>query len=155
VDAGNANVLTIINNATSNHQASFPDGMVARHPDFVLIAAGNTYGFGGNLEYVGRQRMDGATKDRFCLVTMDYDEDLEMALGPDPAWTEHVQKLRKAAADLKEKVIISPRASIHGGADIADGDSWDDVEEQYIWQGIDRAVRSRVRQHAGLDGGAS
>lgn len=148
IDAGNPNVLTTLNNATSNHQASFPDGMVQRHPDFILMAAGNTYGFGGNMDYVGRQRMDGATKDRFAVVTMDYDEDLERELGPDPKWTEHVIKLRHAAADLQEKILITPRASINGGGDIADGDNWDDVEEEYIWQGIDPAVRDRVKNHA-------
>lgn len=77
VDAGSPAVLVTINALLANGHASFPDKVVERHPDFVLVAAGNTYGQGADRQYVGRQQLDAATLDRFAVLDWEYDPTLE------------------------------------------------------------------------------
>jgi len=76
VDAGSPAVLVVINALLANGHASFPDRVVEKHPDFVLIAAGNTFGQGADAQYVGRQKLDEATLDRFVFLRWEYDPTL-------------------------------------------------------------------------------
>ena len=105
IDAGNAGVLTSINSATSNGFCSFPDGMVKKHDDFICVAAANTFGNGANKMFVGRNVLDGATKNRFIFINMDYDKQLELSLYPKFAPIFH--KIRECLKN--EQVIISTR----------------------------------------------
>ena len=117
LDAANPGILTTLNSALANGHYTFPDGVeVERHPDFRVIAAGNTFGGGADRVYVGRNQLDGASLDRFSNVPMDYDEDAEFYwAGLDQRdWVSYVQRLRHAAQDAAMRVIISPRASIAG-----------------------------------------
>ena len=88
LDAADSNVLLVINSALANGHLSVPsrhDNPVAkRHPDFVCIAAANTYGRGADRQYVGRNELDESTLDRFRIgtVPMEYDECLERQLSP-------------------------------------------------------------------------
>ena len=93
------------------------------------IAAANTYGLGGNIEYVGRNAMDAATRDRFTMQEFGYDETLERALVNNDQWVDRVQMIRMAIEELREKnVIASPRASIKGAKLLKAGFSRDKVE---------------------------
>jgi len=59
VDAGNSNVLTILNAMLANGSYIFPNGeRVERHEDFVCFAAANTYGLGADRSYIGRNQLD-------------------------------------------------------------------------------------------------
>lgn len=80
LDAGNANVFVVMNALMANDRASFPDGMVRRHPNFRLIAGANTIGMGANAQYVGREKLDEATRDRFVLLDFPYDPAIEAAM---------------------------------------------------------------------------
>lgn len=133
IDAGNPNVLAVLNGSLDNNQMGFPCGMVDKHKDFIVIAAANTIGSGGNLTYVGRNRIDGATLDRFFMLNWDYDEDFENEISPLKEFTAHVQKIRKAANELNLQVIVSPRISIKGGQMIAAGMSKERVLELMLW----------------------
>jgi len=79
VDAGSAAVLVVINALLANGEAAFPDRVVERHPDFVLLAGANTIGQGADRQYVGRQQADAATLDRFVALPWDYDPQIEAA----------------------------------------------------------------------------
>lgn len=79
VDAANPAVLVVINQLLANGHASFPDAVIAKHPDFVLVAGANTIGQGADRQYVGRQQIDAATLDRFCLLEWAYDPRIEAA----------------------------------------------------------------------------
>jgi cobaltochelatase CobS len=79
VDGGSPEVLIVINALLANGKCGFPDCVVEKHPDFVLVAAANTTGQGANRQYVGRCQIDAATLDRFVFLPLDYDVTLEAA----------------------------------------------------------------------------
>lgn len=86
LDSGDSNTLMILNQALSSNQFTIPQRLenpiARRHPDFVCIAACNTYGQGADIMYVGRNQLDAATLDRFMAntVTMTYSPRIETAL---------------------------------------------------------------------------
>ena len=114
IDNGNPNVLSVLNSAIANHVCSFPDSMVAKHPDFVLCASGNTYGHGANRKYVGRLEIDAATLDRFVFIEIGYDKKLERKICGNKNYANLIQTIRERAEALQCRSIISPRASING-----------------------------------------
>ena len=135
IDNGNANVLAVLNSALANGYCAFPDGMIARHPEFRLIATANTYGNGGNAQYVGRCQLDGATLDRFTFIDWTYDEELEREIAGNDTWTDRVISLRAAAASIGSRIIISPRATFEGARLLAAGMDRAKVEKLKIWKG--------------------
>ena len=150
VDSGNSNVLTVLNAGVRVKSGrgglmSFPDGMVKEHPDFVVCAAGNTYGRGANRVYVGRNPIDGATINRFAFLEWDYDEVWERSLVANGRWCDRVQKIRAAVTKLGIRHIVSPRATISGERMLASGVAQDRVESLLIWQGLDEASVGRVK----------
>jgi hypothetical protein len=148
VDASNPNALTVFNAAFENGVCAFPDGIVARHPDCILIAAANTYGHGATHEYVGRNKLDAATVDRFIMLDWTYDEDLERNLSSNKEWCTWVQKARRACAAAGVKHVISPRASIRGSELLASGFARDFVERSLVRKGLPddswRTITSRM-----------
>lgn len=118
-DAGNSNVLILLNAALSNGYMAFPDKMVQAHKDFRMIATANTFGHGANRQYVGRNQLDAATLDRFTVLTWDIDPKVENAMagtGKDgKRWLEVVRAVRKRVVDeLELRVVVSPRATLRG-----------------------------------------
>jgi hypothetical protein len=146
IDAGNANVTVVLNAALSNGGCSFPDGYIQRHADFYCIAAANTWGYGADREYVGRNQLDGATRSRFGFIPWDYDEAFEKAISANPDWTARVQALRHAAFELKERIIISPRASLNGAELIASGFTPREVEDILIFGGVSADIAAKIRK---------
>lgn len=148
VDAGNANVLAVLNSALSNDFCSFPDAMVTRHKDFLLVAAANTFGNGADRQYVGRNQLDAATLDRFVFLEWEYDKDFELELAKNESWTEYVQRVRKVVGELKIRHVISPRASIGGAKLLEVGMPRDQVEKSVLWKGLDqdslKAVKAKL-----------
>ncbi len=112
VDAADANVLIVINAATANGHWDVPGlGRIARHPNFILLAAANTYGRGADRIYVGRNALDGAFLNRFSgrVFDMDYDRDLEAKLYPNPTVLAAVWKIRERVGELKIRQIVGTR----------------------------------------------
>lgn len=118
IDAGNPNVLVVLNNALSGSMCSFPDQMVERHKDFLFVSTANTYGNGASRQYVGRNQIDAATLDRFITIDWDIDEKLEEQLVSDmqygPRWLNVVKKMRTFCETRSYRVILSPRATLKG-----------------------------------------
>ena len=147
IDNGNANVLAVLNSALANGSCAFPDGMVKRHKDFILVATANTYGTGANAQYVGRNALDAATLDRFNTIQWDYDEDLEYSICP-TQWCKHVQLIRKAVANLGIKTVISPRATFNGQKLLDAGMDITKVEAQLLWRGLDKDKIEKIINEA-------
>jgi MoxR-like ATPase len=145
IDAGNPNVLVALNSALSGApEIFFPDGLVKRHKDFRCIAAANTWGYGADRQYVGRNQLDAATLNRFLQVTFDYDEELETAIAGNARWSRRVQALRKSAFAQKSRVMITPRASINGAVLVAAGETFEEAEEATIWASIDADTKAKI-----------
>lgn len=152
IDNANPNVLGVLNSALANGFMAFPDGMVKRHPEFVAIAAGNTFGNGATAEYVGRNPIDAATKDRFAVFGIDYDLDIEQAMLDSVGlptevangWLKAVRKARANVESYGLKVVVSPRATLNGARLIKSGSfSMAEVMDACILKGAksDQAVK--------------
>lgn len=133
IDGSHPSALLALNAALANGICDFPDGAVERHPDFVCIAAANTWGQGATVDYVGRTRLDAASLDRFVQMAWPIDEDLERATAPDAEWCLYVQQVRR---NLKNRGItghmITPRATYYGAALLAAGMDRDLVVEMTL-----------------------
>ena len=112
VDASIADVLVTINAALSNGYADFPApiGNVKKHKDFHVIAAGNTYGLGADYEYVGRNVIDAATRNRFMILDIGYSANIEEAMADgDNELLEFCRNFRNVCSKLGVKAIMSYR----------------------------------------------
>lgn len=152
IDASNPAVLVAINLIAScavGETVTFPDGnSVPRHADFVLITGGNTYGDGASDEYVGRSQLDAATLDRFATITWNYDEDVERAAAGHDEWTTYVQSIRKAAAEMGVRLMVTPRASINGAALLKSGMDRKTVEKIVLFKGLDEDAQRSLKAAA-------
>lgn len=131
-DAGNSNVLILLNAALSNGYMAFPDGMVRAHEDFRMVATANTYGYGASRQYVGRNQLDAATLDRFAVINWDIDDRVEANLAgtseDGQKWLRVVRAVRKKAIEeLELRVVVSPRATQRGALLLAAGLTFEDV----------------------------
>lgn len=117
MDASIPEVLVILNAAIANRYFDFPApiGYVEAHPDFRVIAAGNTFGLGADFNYVGRNQLDAASLDRFALVEIDYDERIEKSCaGGDEDWLGFCRAFRDAAEKAGIRTVVSYRAISRG-----------------------------------------
>jgi hypothetical protein len=144
-DAGNPNVLAALNQATANHSCAFADGMIDKHDDFMVVMAGNTFGHGATSEYVGRNKIDAATLDRFAFIYLPYDETFEMNLSTNKKWCEKVQAIRALVATKKIKTIVSPRATFDGSKLLAVGMAESEVMELLIYKGLNSDERALLK----------
>jgi hypothetical protein len=156
IDAGNANVIAVLNALLSQDVASFPDGIIKRHENFVFIAAGNTLGSGADAKFVGRNQLDGASLDRFVYILWGYDDEFEIHVaGADQkSWTLYVQSCRKAAerCGVAENVVFAtPRASISGAKALRAGTlSRQQIEEALLWRRLSADDAAKVKANIRL-----
>ncbi|CAB4136144.1 ATPase-like protein [uncultured Caudovirales phage] len=154
IDNANPNVLGVLNSALSNGFMAFPDGMVSKHPDFIAVAAGNTYGNGATAEYVGRNPIDGATLDRFAFFNVDIDESVEDAMlagfglpsATASTWLKAVRQSRQNVATSGLRVIVSPRATANGAGLLAQGMDMDKVYNATVLKGAKQDQVEKIRQ---------
>lgn len=113
MDASIPEVLIILNAAIANKYFDFPApiGYVEAHPNFRVVAAGNTFGHGADYEYVGRNQLDAASLDRFAMVRVDYDAEIEMACANgDTELLNFCRKFRDATKKAGIRMVVSYRA---------------------------------------------
>lgn len=109
IDNSDPSALIVINSALANGYMAFPHETIDRHSDFRIIAAANTWGKGADLQYVGRNALDGATLDRFDNIFFDYDTNLERALYPNDEVLQFMWSFRNAVYQSKIPHIVSTR----------------------------------------------
>lgn len=108
IDAGDPNVLLSLN-TIENGYISFPDALVKCHPDFRLAATANPqdqHNF-----YTGRSKLDAATLDRYDIIDVDRDEDLEQSLVDEDTYMR-MTLLRKVMKANNAAKPISMRDSL-------------------------------------------
>ena len=110
MDASVPEVLVMLNAAIANRYFDFPIGRVEAHEDFRLIAAGNTFGTGADIEYTGRYQLDAASLDRFALVTIDYSPAIETAIAQgDTDLVDYIHAFRSAVEKAGIKHLATYR----------------------------------------------
>ena len=130
-DAMDGNTAVVINSALANGVMSVPnrkDNPIAkRHANTVIIASANTWGTGyGSNQYAGRNRLDGATLDRFACskVSFRYDKGLERKLaGEHKDLANTLWLLRKRIKSQNINRIISTRLFIGGNTALTNGET--------------------------------
>lgn len=165
MDACSPHAVVPFNAALSNGKCAFPDKIIDKHPDFVAIAAGNTYGTGANRQYVGRYQQDAASLDRFVFIEIDYDLTLERKLvleecirhGGSESEKDRAKKfmlkvrsLRNTIKELQINHIISPRATMMGAKLI--GSYRNDITNEtlmdtLVWKGISDDYKNLIKEN--------
>eukprot|EP00919_Chromeraceae_sp_WS-2016_P027315 GHVR01064887.1.p1 GENE.GHVR01064887.1~~GHVR01064887.1.p1 ORF type:complete len:374 (-),score=32.87 GHVR01064887.1:21-1142(-) len=118
IDASDPNLLLAINTALANGHLYNPmtGKMIKRHKSFVFVAAANTMGGGADFVYNGRSRLDGATRDRFDIIPIDYLAEIEEKISQHADVLNLVRGLRAHVRKHKASEIVSYRAIQKGDA---------------------------------------
>lgn len=146
IDFASPAVGTSLNALTANEYIGFPDTAVKRHPDFIIIASANTFGTGATASYIGSQGLNAATLDRFTFLEFPYDEKMEKKIAPNKVWASHVQSVRAKISKLGLRHVVSPRATIKGGAMINSKEfTWDETESMVLFRGLDQLTIDKIR----------
>lgn len=111
-DASDECAGVVFNSLLANGYMTFPGvGRVEAAPGFACIACGNTIGRGADSEYTGRNCLDAATLDRFVMVRVDYDPEIELRLaGGDQNLVDFVHAVRAAIKCTGVQLLASMRA---------------------------------------------
>ncbi len=134
-----------LNACLANGYGSFPDGIVKRHPDCVIIAAANTNCTGGTVEYSGRNRLDAAFLSRFPVkIQWDADPALEVAISGNPEFARRVQAARERARASGLKHLIDARQMQAGSALIAAGFTSDEAADMTYLAGLSKEQRKMI-----------
>lgn len=152
-DASSPRAATRFNSAIANRLCDFPTGNYKAHPNFRVIAASNTFWSGATREYVGRNQMDAATKDRFVFVEVGYDRKVEKAIASQyPNGEEvasRVQDVRKAIAKLKLRHIVSMRATCSIAKLISVGLTQKQAEKVALWKDLSKEQIAKIEAEIG------
>lgn len=150
IDNGDPNTLGIFNQALANNVWHCPQRFeapeVRRHPDFICVAAANTWGTGADNIYVGRNQLDMATLDRFAMgrVEMTYDPKVEETL-VDPKVLAWGRTVRAAIEKHQLRRIVSTRF-LRDASVMFRSNGWRRaVLEEQLFAGWSRAEIDRVR----------
>lgn len=150
LDNASASLLTTLNGMIENGHGAFPCGMRQRHPDFILIATGNTNGRGGDVMFPERRAFDAAFLNRFCVIEWGYDEAMEEAATmarntKASAWLAWVRGARAYCLKEKIRVFFTPRASFTGAELLLNPDNTVEmVADEVGFQGCAPDIRSRI-----------
>lgn len=112
IDASQPEALVVLNTAIANRRFDFPVvGNVEAHPNFRVIAAGNTKMTGADIEYTARSVQDASTKNRFFFTHVDYTKEIEdMLAGDDISIANFCRDLRHAKTAAQITLCVSYRS---------------------------------------------
>lgn len=113
MDASIPEVLILLNAAIANRYFEFPNGRIEAHSKFRVVAAGNTTGNGANEVYNGRLVLDSSTLDRFAIIEIDYNKEIELNLAEgDQELVKFIRELRTNAKKTGIRSLFSYRCII-------------------------------------------
>lgn len=153
IDASHPAVLKGTNELTATPAGgvvAFPDGMVTVSESLYYMAAANTFGLGANRQYVGASQLDASTIDRFFMVEIGYDEELEKELAHAIAghdgkkWCGVVHRVRKNQAKHDLRVVVSTRAVEKGARALAMGFTFKEAFDGAIGVSHDRVTNEKL-----------
>lgn len=113
-DRSAQSATTIVNTLLANRRFTFPVvGNVEAHPNFRVVAAGNTTMTGASNEYVAANVIDASSRDRFIFYKTYYDERIELPVmaGGDKELVDFMQDLRQSIEKSHIQLVASMRAT--------------------------------------------
>lgn len=153
IDASIPEVLVLLNAAIANRYFEFPCGRVNAHPNFRVVAAGNTVGSGADELYTGRLVLDQATLDRFVIIEFDYDRNVELSLAKgDTQLVNFIEGLRRFSkengirATFSYRCIISTIKLAEAGMDLKT------ILTIAVFKGLDKDTIKTFRTSYSMDG---
>lgn len=148
-DLADASVLGAAN-SIDNDSFIFGNGeLVTRNPNFYLIAFANTIGTGSTKGFI-RNTLDAATRDRFTVIKLDYDETLEKEIYGNTEWATYVQKVRDyVARNCQASIYITPRATRKGAAYLNAGIEILKVMDWCIFKGCSEDLKTQILTNVG------
>lgn len=153
IDASIPEVLVLLNAAIANRYFEFPNGRVEAHPDFRVVAAGNTVGSGADELYTGRLVLDQATLDRFVVIDFDYDRNVEMNLAHgNEQLVNFVRGLRRFAKENGIRATFSYRCIITTTKLMETGMNLKTILTIAIFKGLDKDTVNTFRTDLVKDG---
>lgn len=153
IDASIPEVLVLLNAAIANRYFEFPNGRVDAHPDFRVVAAGNTVGSGANDLYTGRLVLDSATLDRFVIIEFDYDRNIELKLANgNEALVNFIRGLRRFAKENGVRATFSYRCIITVTKLEKAGMELKDILAIAVFKGLDRDTVKTFKTDLAKDG---
>lgn len=109
-DASDPTVAIALNGAIANRYFAFPEETVHAHPDFRVVAAGNTLGTGRDAVYTGRMQLDAASLNRFATIPVGYDSAIDSYCAKgDGKLIAFINQYRQAAAEAGIPSVASYR----------------------------------------------
>lgn len=134
IDAASPNALLAINSMTANgsvhiaartHEQKVTRGEWKEGHKLGFIAIANTFGTGADAEMVGRNILDGATRDRWYIVEVDYDQKFEQSIAANNDTTAELYQWivarRKDIDSAGIRRVLSTRALIKGARALSAG----------------------------------
>lgn len=153
IDASIPEVLVLLNAAIANRYFEFPNGRVEAHPNFRVVAAGNTVGSGANELYTGRLVLDQATLDRFVVIEFDYDRNVEMNLAHgNEQLVNFVRGLRRFAKENGIRATFSYRCIITTTKLMETGMNLKTILTIAIFKGLDKDTINTFKTDLVKDG---
>ena len=156
MDRADPNVAVFLNQALAQDSFYLPqrfeNPQVKKHPDFIAIAAANTFGGGADAIYHSANALDGSTLDRFRMGTLavDYDTNVEQSL-VEADVLDWGLKVRETIAKHRMRRIMSTRVMIDASVMMRNQDwTLEDVEATYFsdWTPEEKAIYARDIRNA-------
>lgn len=151
MDNANGALLASLNSAFANGRAAFPDAAVERSGEHIMLATGNTPGFGPTPTYGERRPLDRAFRDRFVFLYWGYDPAHEVAVAKSltdnaelaETWAAWVHAVRAYCATEYRALEVSPRA-IYSALPLFAFMPVVDVAESVLFKGIEAGVKAKI-----------
>ena len=139
VDGWSPNALLCLNGLLSQGFIDIPNyGRINAHPDFYVVACGNTNGLGATALFNSRNKLCESDRDRFKLVEINYDPAVEKSIvGAHTDILDFINDLRDICKETKITLTLGYRC-IKDLTDFYDYPHTEKVVESCIFKGLKR-----------------
>lgn len=139
IDGWSPNALLCLNGLLSQGFIDIPNyGRINAHPDFYVVACGNTNGLGATALFNSRNKLCESDRDRFKFVEINYDPAVEKSIVSEHTdILDFIYDLRTICKDTKITLTLGYRC-IKDLADFYDYPHTEKVVESCIFKGLKR-----------------
>ena len=153
------NLAAGINMALANGKVAFPDAMIDRHDDCIIIAAANDTGQGPTPKYPKGIKQDASFLDRFVMTELVLDERVVLEgvaarLECEIKRSQWIDLWRTARRNAQtyglNNVVITPRSAFDGATLVSIGESFRSAAVDAILKGDTSDTARKVLEGTGV-----